>query len=217
MNVTTVNNNITRAQSTARYPEFGNLKFQTDAQRFVNFGPTIQSDEGYLPSEAIEALLDSKSTMDCERLAATVTYKNALDKLGATKFNRRVRAVRIGAMPPFYKMNRYLAPIVDIVTVRQDQLQLGDWVFLKNVPNYQELSKKKFGRVHESTGEHLIVSGTNPLLFRGHVDIVEEGQTLAQWKQELFDSVPNNHRANIDDIDFSRDENGLIIARRIKD
>ena len=217
MNVTTVNNNITRAQSMARYPEFGDLKFQTDAQRFVNFGPTIQSDVGYTPSLAIERLLDSKSTMDCERLASTVTYKNALDKLGAVEFNKRVRAVRIGSMPPFYKINQYLDPIVHIVKVRQDQLEVGDWVYLANPERYRQLCLAKHGYVGAYSGEHLIVSGTSPLLFRGHVNGVSEGKTLDEWKRFLHDGIPSKYLVNINAIGLKTDENGLIIARRIKD
>jgi hypothetical protein len=217
MNVTTINNNITKAQANVRYPE-GQVIYKTDAKGFYNYGTGMQSNSNIDASHAINELLDSQSYMECERFALAVTYKNALDKLGSGVFCSRVSSVRIRRTAPFNQVPQKLQPILQSIRLlNESELKVGDWVFLSNSPQYRDLCLAEYGRVRESSGEHLIVSGTNPTLYRGHVDVVEDGLTLDQWKHELHDAIPNNHLVNVNEIGLARDENGLIIARRIKD
>lgn len=222
MNVTTVNNNISKAQANIRYPKAETKSipdskgmYRTAANGFRNYG--IGTESTAIPSEAIGNLIDSKSVFDCERLALAVTYKNALDKLGATAFNSRVRTVRISTTIPFRQVPERLQGILESIRVSEDQLQVGDWVYLANPERYRQLCLAKYGYVGAYSGEHLIVSGTNPLLFRGHVNVVSEGKTLDEWKRFLHDGIPSKYLVNINAIALKTDENGLIIARRIKD
>lgn len=222
MNVTTVNNNVTKAQANVRYPKFETKStsdskgmYRTAAYGYRNYG--IGAESTTLPSEAITTLIDSKSVFDCERLALTVTYKNALDKLGPTVFNSRVRTIRISTTIPFRQVPERLQGILESIRVSEDQLEVGDWVYLANPERYRQLCLAKYGYVGAYTGEHLIVSGKNPLLFRGHVNVVSEGKTLDEWKRFLHDGIPSKYLVNINAIALKTDENGLIIARRIKD
>lgn len=218
MNVTTVNNNINKAQANIRYPEIGNVRYVTDSKEFDNYGLGIkQKDNDTTPSDAIQDLMDSKSFLDCERLALTVTYQNALDKLGTTAFNSRVRTVRISTTIPFRQVPERLQGILESIRVSEDQLEVGDWVYLKNTPRYAELCDRDGSR-GAYTGEHLIVSDTNPLRFRGHINSIDynDGYPLDWWQKTLHEGTPFNTEVPLSDIQLAT-ENGLILARRIKD
>ena len=117
MNITTINNNMTKAQSNIRYPEIGRVSYTTDSKAFVSYGMGIKQKDDTQPSTAIQDLMDSKSFLDCERLALTVTYKNALDKLGQTVFNSRVRTIRISTTLPFTNVPQRLKSILEPIRI----------------------------------------------------------------------------------------------------
>jgi hypothetical protein len=162
--------------------------------------------------------MDSKSFLDCERLALTVTYKNALDKLGQTVFNSRVRTIRISTTLPFTNVPQRLKSILEPIRVSIDELQVGDWVYLNNTPRYAELCDRDGSR-GAYTGEHLIVSNTNPLRFRGHINEIDfnDGYPLIWWKKMLHRGTPFNHEVDLSEIQLATNAQGLIIGRRIVD
>ena len=217
MNVTTINNNVSKAQANVRYPNANKIKYSTECKSYLNYGLGLQQYLDIPPSQAINQLIDSKCTLDCERLALTVTYKNALDKLGAVEFNRRVRSIRVSTTIPFRQVPERLQAILEPIRVSEADLNVGDWVYLSNPPRYRQLCLAKYGYVGAYNGEHLVVSGTNPTVYRGHINVVSDGKSLDEWKKFLHDGIPSKYLVNVNEIGLARDENGLIIARRIKD
>ena len=219
MNISTIkcNNNITKAQANIRYPRHAN--YTTKSKSMISYGIGIKQKPNINPSDAIEDLLDSKSFMDCERLALTVTYKNALDKLGPTVFNNRVRSIRISTTIPFTNVPMRLRPILEPIRVTINELKVGDWVYLENTPRYSELCALNGGRQGAYAGEHLIVSDTNPLRFRGHINSIDynDGYELDFQIEFMRNGTPFNEQVPLSEIKLATDEQGLIIGRRIID
>ena len=187
------------------YPSKG-VKYQTKSKDFISYGLGIKSKPNVNCYNAIQDFMKKPALLDCERsilaivlFSLAMTYKEPL-------FNELVKEIRITSSLNFVNIPSQAQNCIKLTRISSvDELQTGDWVYIQNHPDY--LSHYSGGA---ASGEHVICTSMNPLLFYGLLDRQE--RTIDEWITILHLSAPALNKNEIPGI--LRDSNNNILVRR---
>jgi hypothetical protein len=182
-------------------------RFETMSANWKSYGIGMKSIA--TPTEAVFDLFEKETVMDCERTALSIVYRILLEKVGQEKFDSLFpEGLRVNSCFNFKSVPRDLGHVLEMRQLKWfKDLEVGDWTYIQSDPDYFETN-----RGGSSSGEHVVVVSTDPVLFVGLTNATRP-MSYDQWLEALYDNAQGISRENMKGI--IRHE-GKILVRRIK-
>ena len=186
-----------------KYPP-KNTKYQTRSKDFISYGLGIKSKPDINRHRAMIDFMHNLALLDCERSVLAIVLFGLAITHGEAKFNELVPEIRITSTLNFSNIPKSAQNSIRLITVSHvDELEIGDWIYVKNHPNYLDHYPDGL-----ASGEHVICTSIKPLLFYGLLD--QQERSIEEWITILHLSEPKLNKKEIQGILCDEDRNILV-------